>query len=104
MPTFSEFWDNKVKSAAKDVCETCKTDGCLGFFVSEMVFYIEHDLADGRDPHLRLYPCVGTLNDEGYYKAVHGSTDKAEVEKLRAFGKLLTELFNFSFKETEVHG
>ena len=99
---FAGFWDKTVKPAAKDICETCKADPLVGFYVSQMVFYVEHDLADDSDPHLRLFPCVGTLNAESYYKAVHGSTDKAEVGKLRAFGKLLTELSNHVFKESEV--
>jgi hypothetical protein len=98
---FTEFWDNTVKAVAKDVCETCKIDGLVGFYVSQMVFYVEHDLADDRDPHFRLYPCIGTLNNEDYYKNVHAATSQAEVEKLRNFGKLLNELSNKRFVSDE---
>ena len=95
--SFTDFWDKIVKPKAEEVFKTCKTDALVPRYVSQMAFYIEHDLADDRDPHLRLYPCVGCLNDEHYYERVHKDTDKAEVEKLREFGKLLKELEAKSF-------
>ena len=103
MVNFAGFWDKTVKPAAKDICETCKADPLAGFYVSQMMFYVEHDLADDRDPHFRIFTCLRAFNDEGYYKNVHSKTDKVEVDKLRAFGKLLNGLSSLPFNEKEVH-
>jgi hypothetical protein len=93
MNPFTNFWDETVKPVVKDVVETCKTDLLATHHIGQMYFYIEHDLADDRDPHLRLYPCVGTLTDEGYYKKVHENlSTPEEIAKLRNLGKLLREL------------
>jgi hypothetical protein len=99
MSNFTEFWDGTVKKAAEEVVEKCPTDKLVAYFVSQMIFYVEHDLADGRAPQLRLYPCVGTLNDESYYSHIHANTPKEEVDKLLNLGKLLKELLKSNYEE-----
>ncbi len=102
MNKFTNFWDETVKPAAKEVYDKCKADHLVTYYVGEMLFYVEHDLADGRDPHLRLYPVVGTLTDENYYKNVQeGLSTPAEIDLLRNLGKLLRELEKKEYKEEE---
>ncbi|MCX6761173.1 MAG: hypothetical protein NTZ84_03690 [Candidatus Nealsonbacteria bacterium] len=91
-PNFTEKWNRKVKPLAKQVIEECKADVLVEYFVGQMIWGVEHDLADDRMPHLRLSPCVGTLNDKGYYEEIHKSTSPEEVKKLRKLGRLLEEL------------
>lgn len=89
---FSEMWDKEVKPLAQDVVLTCKTDPYVSYYVSQMIFYIEHDLADSRDPRIRLEPCMGTLNDVGYYNDVYHDSSVTEVGKLSILGKALRRL------------
>lgn len=91
-PDFERKWDKDVKPAAIEVVKNCKSDSLVRHFVGQMIFYVEHDLADDRIPHLRLSPCVGTLNDESYYVDVHKNSNPNEVQKLRELGSLLKEL------------
>jgi len=91
-PNFTEKWDKEVKPLAQKVAKECKKDPLVAQYISAMIWGVEHDLADGRRPHFRLYPCAGTLNAESYYGEMHRSTGKEEVKKLRGLGKLLKEL------------
>jgi hypothetical protein len=92
MTKFSEHWDKVVKPVAEEVFKKCTIDPLVQHYVGQMIFYIEHDLADDRSPQIRLYPCVGTLNSEEYYFKIHKESSKEEVELLRKLGILLNEL------------
>jgi hypothetical protein len=89
---FAKEWDTRVRALASDTASTCRTDPAATYYIGQMIFYVEHDLADDRDPTLRLEPCTSTLNDEGYYASVHKSTPAAEVSRLRDLGRVLKEL------------
>lgn len=91
-PRFTEKWDKEVKPFALQVFNECRTDLLVAFHASEMIFGIDHDLADDRVPHSRLHSCVVTLNDENYYLNVHKLTSPDEVKKLKKLGRLLEEL------------
>jgi len=93
---FSKFWDNVVKPFATKVLKECKTDPIGTHYIGQMMFYVEHDLADGRPCKFRLYPCVGTLNADSYYQNVHKDTPKEEVKMLQKLGKMLKELMSKS--------
>jgi hypothetical protein len=92
MSTFEELWDKEVKSLAQDVLLTCKSDPCATHYVGSLIFYVEHDLADGRDPRITLQPCLGTLTDDHYYATVHLKTPASETSKLKELGQALNRL------------
>jgi hypothetical protein len=92
MATFTELWDKEVKSLAQDVLLTCKSDPCATHYVGSLIFYVEHDLVDGRDPRIRLQPCLGTLTDDHYYATVHPKTPASETSRLKELGQALNRL------------
>jgi len=94
MKQFTELWDREVRTLAEDVLKTCKSDPCVTHYVGQMIFYVEHDLSDGRGT-----AGVGILVQEAldrHHEAVSPRLDPtvplARVHAYDALGKKLKEL------------
>ena len=114
---FKEYWDKEVKPLAdkctagvqllsqlekattyrekkviKKQIDTCgKKDWFAPFYISKMVFSVEHDLADGRTPSLGMSQVRSCLNSEDYYKKVFNGKTCEESQNYRALGKKLNK-------------
>lgn len=114
---FAEYWDNEVKPLAvrcaegaelSDKFEKAKTqeerevikkqmeaigkiDWLAAYYISKMIFYVEHALADGRNPLPGIYRVVSCLSSEDYYRDVFKGKDCEEVRNYRELGKKLSE-------------
>lgn len=64
------------------------------FYISQSLFYIHHDLADERNPILRVQHVAGTLNDDHFYQAVYTDKPNTTVKKLKALGKTAKKLLD----------
>ena len=78
----------KAKKLADKLIDKGVKDPVAVAYVSEMLFRVEHSLADGRDPTMNLYPPVGCLNSEEYYRDVFGE-ETDETRRYRELGKRL---------------
>lgn len=90
--SFESMWDIEVRRLAEQVANECTTDSLVNHYVSQMIYYVAHDLADGRVPFTRLFPCVGLLNDDDYYDDMFGGKETEETELMRELGAKLKEL------------
>ena len=92
MSEYSHYWDVKVKKLAEEVMEKSTADkGMIQHFVGGMIWAVEHDLADGRGTGLGalngLSLIKGTFSDDEYYRAVHPTTPKEEVRRMKELSK-----------------
>jgi len=90
MKELASFFDNKIMPKAKEICECPDVDGSSKYYISRAIWYINHDLADERNPIIRILPVRGVLNDERFYSAVYGTSNEA-TRLLRELGKLAKE-------------
>jgi hypothetical protein len=88
---FEKYWDRELKPfAAKCAKEGEKgKDPLAAYFIEEMIFYVEHDLADGRNPAFRMLQVKDVLNEEGYYRDVFGGIETYESRDYRELGKMV---------------
>jgi len=87
----ARFWDEKLKPKLAEVLKREDLDGASKFYLSQAAWYVEHDLADGRSPKIRLLQAQGTLNDQSFYDNV--IKDNIELEEaLREVATLIGEL------------
>lgn len=92
----TEYWDTKVKPLAEEVMNKSTVDkGAVKFFVGQMIFAVEHDLADGRFPGLMSLNCLvrvkGVFTSDSYFEKVHPDTSKKEIDRMK---KLAIEINN----------
>ena len=59
------------------------------WYISQMMFYVEHDLADNRPPGIRMLQVHGCLNDEDYYRNVFQGQENEEAKNYRELGRKL---------------
>ena len=88
---FKKYWDNEIKPFAEKICkmENLK-DGLAQYYIDEMIFYVEHDLGDGRNPGFRMLQVDEVFNDESYYEDVFdGNEEIEEVKSYRRLGEML---------------
>jgi len=93
---FITTWDTKIKPFAVECCNINEPKDTLAKeYIGDMIFAVEHDIADGRVLGLMGLNCIlqinGCLNDGDYYKNVHSDVDNTETNKLKALGRLLKE-------------
>ena len=115
MNQFKLFWDTKVKPVARKcidrkVIELMNNkdnerlekyrneknikDAYTMYKLSEMIFYVEHDLADGRDFFIivRMNQATEVLNSEFYWKNVwKGDLSSEEAKNLLELAGFLKE-------------
>jgi len=114
---FEKFWDTEVKPLADKCAEGANLIGELEkatteaekeeikkqmrqhnkkdwysiWYISQMIFYVEHDLADGRNPGVRMLQVQRTLNSEDYYKNVFKGEMCEEAKNYQALGQKLNK-------------
>ena len=86
--------------AAQEVIEKATVDcGCIKFFVGQMIWAVEHDLADGRGMALKainsLIQVSGVFDSAEYLKKIHKNTPKEELDRMK---KLSDEIKNLMGK------
>ena len=65
--TLANVWDQEAKELTRVICEQFETvDKLSQYYFSQMAFYIEHDLADGRSPTFRMFAVRGVLGTQTY--------------------------------------
>ena len=106
MSKYSKYWDMKVKLIAEEVIKKATVDKkMIEFYVSGMIFAVEHDLADGREAGLmalnNLIQVSGVFTSESYFKKVHLNTPKEEVERMKNLGKKLKTLMDYLSESNE---
>lgn len=82
------YWDSKVKPLAEKIIELTTVDErAIGFFVSGMIWSVEHDLADGRFLGLKsltaLAQVKAVFNSDTYFDDVHPGTPEGEVNRMK---------------------
>ena len=60
---------------------------------------VEHDLADGRNPIVKILQVNGRLNDEEYYQNVHNNIEDDETKSLRKIGQKIREGFDILIED-----
>ena len=92
--TRTEFWDNEVKPHMKELHKKIETrDKLSQYYLGQMVFYVEHDLADGRDPRHRILQCMGVFRTPSYQNIKELVDIKEDIIKA---GELLSKFFNMA--------
>jgi hypothetical protein len=82
---FAKLWDNEIKPLVdkhlvlNEKIEFRDNYGCA--VLVGMGQGVEHDLADGRSPLIKILQVKGCLNDEEYYQNVHNNFD----DKIKPF-------------------
>jgi hypothetical protein len=124
MNAFSTYWDTKVKEIAQKCVnnelihlmmqtdnENCKdediaklkqiaanyADSTGQYYVSQMIWAVEHDLADGREPGLggmnSVLQVYNTLKSDSYWNNVwHASNHSVETDEAKNLFALRDEL------------
>ena len=63
----NRYWDETLKPhLSKLLKEFDTTDKLSHHYLGQGMFYVEHDLADGRDPRFRLSQCQGVFKAETF--------------------------------------
>ena len=63
----SKFWDETLKPKLQEVHKAFEgIDGVSQHYIGSAMFYVEHDLADDRDPRFRILQVQGTFSDQGF--------------------------------------
>ena len=97
MSEYSNYWDLVVKPLAKEVIEKVTVDKEMTkHYVSQMIFAVEHDLADGRGMGLMAINCLsqvsGVFNSVSYFVAIHGDTPEEEVNRMKKLAEEIKTL------------
>ena len=100
MSKYSKYWDMKVKLIAEEVIKKATVDKeMIEYYVSGMIFAVEHDLADGREAGLmalnNLIQVSDVFTSESYFKEVHPNTPKEEIDRMKNLGKELKKLMDY---------
>jgi len=67
MSSVERFWDGTLKPKLSELLKKFdETDKLSHYYLGQAMFYVEHDLADGRDPRFRLMQCGGVFNEESF--------------------------------------
>jgi len=106
MSKYSKYWDMKVRPLAEEVIKKATVDKeMIEYYVGDMIFAVEHDLADGREAGLmalnNLIQISGVFSSESYFKNVHSNTPKDEVERMKNLGKELKKLMDLLCEHDE---
>jgi len=97
MSKYSEMWDKVVSPRAKEIIERATVDQeAVKYYVSGMMWAVEHDLADGRECGLGSLNCLlqvkGVFSSESYFSGVHPDTPKEEIDRMRQLSALIGKL------------
>jgi hypothetical protein len=83
--------DSERAEITKEMDTYKKKDWLAPWYISQMIFYVEHDLADGRDGCflvLRMSQIEGTLNSDSYYTNVFNDEDCEETRNYKELGRM----------------
>jgi hypothetical protein len=102
MNKFSEMWDTKVRPAAQKVIKNATTDKvATEYYVTQMIWAVEHDLADGA-LGLKSLDSLGQIKgvfsrtNPTYVKNVHPNTPVDELERMYSLSDLIGELMKIA--------
>lgn len=88
----SKYYDKILLPKARECMSHPGVDTTTKWYISQAMWYINHDLADERNPVLRIVSVAGTLTDDHFYDKVYPEDEKLEVVKLlRQLGQLAKE-------------
>jgi hypothetical protein len=90
----SKRYDTTFSQKAKACIEHPDVDETSKRFISQAVWYVNHDLADERNPAVRIQPVADTLNDRFFYEGVYKGRDSEAVRLLKELGKEAKELLD----------
>lgn len=82
MKEAERFWDEILKLKLSELLKKFdETDKLSHYYLGQAMFYVEHDLADGRDPRFRLLQCRGVFNEEGFQSISKFAGFKDEIKE-----------------------
>lgn len=90
MPNRTTFWDRDLRPKLQEIhASMVSLDEVSAIHIRRALFYVEHDIADGRDPRFRLLQIDGVFHDEKYMELFN---DHPEVVKqIREAGSLIRD-------------
>lgn len=94
-----KMFDSELKPKMKACIDHPDVDEISKYHIGSAMFYIEHDLCDGRNPALRVSPVAGVLNDESFYKDVYKGQKSEAVNLLRNLGQAAKAFLDACLKE-----
>jgi hypothetical protein len=90
--------DDEIKKINSEIEAYGKKDWMSVWYISQMICSVEHDMADGRDPKLRISGPRGTLNSESFYEGLKlNEIDEQEIHNYRKLGSLLNDAMNLPY-------
>lgn len=101
---YSFYWDSIVKALADEVIKKVTVDeAAIKYYVSGMMWAVEHDLADGRGRGLKalnsLIQISGVFSSDNYFNEIHKDTSKEEIERMKNLGKEVKKLLKMNDRE-----
>ena len=100
---FAELWDNEIKPLVDEhivLSEKIEFRDSYGCDVlTKTGWDVEHDLADSRNPIVKILQVSGCLNDEEYYQNIHNNVEDDETESLRKIGQKVKEGFDILIED-----
>jgi hypothetical protein len=90
--------DAEIDSIRKKMDSYNKKDWQAIYHISEMLFYVEHDLDHERSPIIGMTAVESCLNSEDYYKNVFCNQDCEEQKNYRTLGEKLKVAVDLWYK------
>ncbi len=81
--TVTEFWDQTLKPKMMEVCKREDLDAASVHYISQAIFYVEHDLADGKGDDMTKFRLMNVnivLHRQSFYDDVIKDNESLEVD------------------------
>ena len=76
----TEYWDKELKPFLQELHEKFDTTDKLSqWHLGQALFYVEHDLADGRDPRLRVWDCQTVFSRKSFQDIAEFADFKEDI-------------------------
>ena len=90
----TKYWDKEVKPFLTELHKKFDTTDKLSqYYLGEAMFYVEHDLADGRDPRFRVMQVETVFNSKTFQDIAEFVDFKDDIIKA---GKMLNKFTSYN--------
>ena len=88
----TEYWDKKLKPFIQELHKKFDTTDKLSqWHLGQALFYVEHDLADGRDPGFRVMGCQSVFSAKTFQDIKEFADFKEDIAKA---GEMMGKFMN----------
>ena len=98
MKEYADYWDKTVKPLAQEVIDKATKDKeLISYYVSQMIFAVEHDIADGRYGLMSLNflgQVKGVFSSKTYFESIHKNTSKEEINRMKNLSEKIEKLMS----------